>query len=292
MYDNYLNKSDSEDHLEHFGVQGMHWGIRRYQNPDGTLTAEGKAKYKQFKKEVRADNRAAFEVGRDASVAARAKRISDKYLEKAQTKLNKAYEKNASSKKIQKLEDRVEAEIRTNKMLTEEANRTAKKGEQMCSDLIKKYGKELVIDIKRDKNGDFSERVVSGEEVAASIVATSASFAISGAIGAPLFFIYTPSGKEGRASSTYNMINSINRADVSEERKAGTTPQSNRLEKEHAVAKADASRAASFDDYVKEHGGKLTYANLPSHDRDGNPTHSWTDKQKDDYIEKYNKEHS
>lgn len=29
----------------HYGVPGMKWGIRRYQNSDGTLTAEGKKKY-------------------------------------------------------------------------------------------------------------------------------------------------------------------------------------------------------------------------------------------------------
>lgn len=28
--------------LKHHGIKGMHWGVRRYQNPDGTLTAEGK----------------------------------------------------------------------------------------------------------------------------------------------------------------------------------------------------------------------------------------------------------
>lgn len=28
--------------LQHHGTKGMKWGIRRYQNPDGSLTAEGK----------------------------------------------------------------------------------------------------------------------------------------------------------------------------------------------------------------------------------------------------------
>ena len=31
--------------LFHHGVKGQHWGVRRYQNYDGTLTEEGKAHY-------------------------------------------------------------------------------------------------------------------------------------------------------------------------------------------------------------------------------------------------------
>ena len=34
------------DELMHYGVKGMHWGVRRYQNSDGTLTNLGKQRLK------------------------------------------------------------------------------------------------------------------------------------------------------------------------------------------------------------------------------------------------------
>lgn len=35
------------DYISHFGVKGMTWGIRRYQNRDGSLTPEGRKRYGQ-----------------------------------------------------------------------------------------------------------------------------------------------------------------------------------------------------------------------------------------------------
>lgn len=36
------------EYLAHFGILGMKWGIRRYQNKDGSLTALGKKRYTGF----------------------------------------------------------------------------------------------------------------------------------------------------------------------------------------------------------------------------------------------------
>lgn len=34
-----------EDELKHYGIKGMKWGVRRFQNSDGSLTSEGRRRY-------------------------------------------------------------------------------------------------------------------------------------------------------------------------------------------------------------------------------------------------------
>lgn len=39
---------ETSDELYHHGTKGQKWGIRRYQNPDGSLTEEGRKRYSTY----------------------------------------------------------------------------------------------------------------------------------------------------------------------------------------------------------------------------------------------------
>lgn len=48
-----------ENELTHWGIKGMRWGIRRYQNKDGTLTTAGKKRYAKEMEKLKQEERVA-----------------------------------------------------------------------------------------------------------------------------------------------------------------------------------------------------------------------------------------
>lgn len=95
----FLEQND----LAHFGILGMKWGVRRYQNPDGSLTPAGKRHY--YKQEVKKANKATGEQKRGEE----AYRLSQTdYIKDAVNKIevmdkNNGYFVGPSHKEVQKL---------------------------------------------------------------------------------------------------------------------------------------------------------------------------------------------
>lgn len=88
----YFDSMYTEDYLEHHGILGMHWGIRRFQNKDGSLTSAGKNRYKtddgkseNKPKLTRAEKKAAKAEAKAAKAEAKAEKEKEQ-LEEAKTK--------------------------------------------------------------------------------------------------------------------------------------------------------------------------------------------------------------
>lgn len=109
----------TDEYVAHHGIKGQKWGVRRYQNPDGTLTALGKQLQKQHKAN---ENDYYYKVG--------AKRLSNRV-----NKLDKQAKREAASLSRKKQEESFRTENR--------ANTTA--GMLNTPDIVKSIGKRTVV---------------------------------------------------------------------------------------------------------------------------------------------------
>lgn len=183
---------DNQNYLAHYGIRGQKWGVRRFQNADGSLTSEGK---KRARAEYKADNKEAFEKGRYATDAERASRYSDKQLAKAQ----KRYDRKLDTKSL----DRLNYEKETNRKLHEQADLSQKAVKAHAAKLKKKYGEEAISDIKYDKNGRINEKVMTGGQMVGIALANVGSVVLSTLTAAPVVTVFTPMTKGDRGRAMY-----------------------------------------------------------------------------------------
>lgn len=90
-----MDENRVEEFLEHHGIKGQRWGIRQYQNLDGSLTAAGrKKKAKQYQDLLNAqDKEATRQIGRVMKSTSSAERASARgNQKKAERKAREAIE--------------------------------------------------------------------------------------------------------------------------------------------------------------------------------------------------------
>lgn len=112
--------------LYHWGIKGMKWGKRRYQNPDGTLTPAGRKRYGDDRHED---------------------------YKKAHTNTKVEY---MSDKELRETNNRLEAERKYRQMTAPEKNTSAGKkavvgilagtATALASEYVRKYAKQFITD--------------------------------------------------------------------------------------------------------------------------------------------------
>lgn len=111
LYEYDQEKLDIESALAHFGIKGQKWGVRRYQNPDGTYTDAGRKRYGFKSRRKKAE---------------KTYKNKEEAIEARDLKYINAHKSDYSTKELNDLMSRINTEQRLSEMANK-SNKDAKK---------------------------------------------------------------------------------------------------------------------------------------------------------------------
>ena len=141
--------------LYHHGVKGMRWGVRRYQNKDGSLTLAGKKR--EYKKSLKMDKKIRRNLELDAYDSAH---FADEYAKKLKS-YSKKYEKamakdpTKSNPKTQRIENTKSLLDLNAKSWNRYNSNNVRRLKDHVDNMITKYSDTKIkdINVKTKKNG-------------------------------------------------------------------------------------------------------------------------------------------
>lgn len=134
-----------ESYLAHYGVKGMKWGVRRYQNYDGSYTQRGVKRFRDA--ESRYDSaKAKYQTAKTSSASKAEVKTAKQDLKLEKRKMTKAYKR----LKQDKLADQGKKLYRSGKTVSGNANKAfytqgaIMVGANVTSSLLSRYGHSAI----------------------------------------------------------------------------------------------------------------------------------------------------
>ncbi len=159
-------------YLAHHGIKGMKWGVRRYQNPDGTLTPEGRKRYYKSSGDLTKQGIKALEKRRkayyDSSDDTRfdPKTLRKKLVKSGESKaVDRAERRLALYDKLTKNSDKIES-LDLERLAVKEQNRLSKQGKDFTDECLAAYDLQMTAlfyhQFVQDEGKDFVSRTFAG----------------------------------------------------------------------------------------------------------------------------------